>query len=400
MIRELIQMGNTFLNAFGSKDSIASGLSPRNVIDGLPHVDYNDLKFEFGEYVQLHVEQKVTNTMKSRTIGAIVLGPKSIQGRYNYMSLETGKLIDGRVVAQMPISDEIIARVELLGTEQNQPLRVSKMLKYEWRPGLAFDGQDAHLQLQDLQQAFFVPPPINQLDNEPNLQNNNHYARLADDDDDSADDGFHVHVDHHQGADDIENGDDGDNGFPQGENRNLEADTLDEEETQGAETQGEEAQGAEDQGAEAQGAEAQGAEDQGAENQGAENQGAENQEAVDRVIVGEVTDDDDDESESEDSSDDSSSSSESDTTQRKEERERRGDYFADHNNDQYGREKRDRSKPSNEAYSFLQTKFKDLSDDDKRTYFRQVYMQFSFRAAIGKTGNQKIRKGSRTEASE
>jgi hypothetical protein len=163
MLRELIQMGNTFLNAFGSKDSIASGLSPRNVIDGLPHIDYNDLKFEFGEYVQLHVEQKITNTMKSRTIGAIVLGPKNILGRYNYMSLETGKLIDGRVVARMPISDDVIARVESLGTAQNQPLRASKMLKYEWRPGLAFDDQDAHLQLEDLQRAHIVPPPIQQF---------------------------------------------------------------------------------------------------------------------------------------------------------------------------------------------------------------------------------------------
>ena len=44
MVRELIKQGNEFLNAFGSKDTIADGLSPRNIIDNLPHVDYNDLK--------------------------------------------------------------------------------------------------------------------------------------------------------------------------------------------------------------------------------------------------------------------------------------------------------------------------------------------------------------------
>ena len=352
MIRELIQMGNTLLNAFGSKESIASGLSPHNVIDGLPHVDYNDLKFEFGQYVQLHVEQKVTNTMKSCTIGAIVLGPKSIQGRYNYMSLETGKLIDGRVVARMPINDDVIARVEQLGTEQNQPLRTSKMLKYEWRPGLAFDDQDAHLQLQDLQQASLIPPLINQLEHELDLQNNNYYTRLADNDVDSEDNEFYVEVGHHQRADEM--GNDGDNRIEQGANRALEADTIEHDETQGAEDQG-----AEDQGAEVQGAEPPRNDEAG----GQSNDGDDNE-----------NDDDNNKSESEDSED--SSDSESDTEQCKEEHGRRSDYFADHNNNQYGRGKCDRSKPSNEAYSFLQTKFKDLSDDDKRSYFRKAWSEY------------------------
>ena len=35
-----------------------------NIIDNLPYVNYNNLKYEFGKYVQLHVTQKVTNTMK------------------------------------------------------------------------------------------------------------------------------------------------------------------------------------------------------------------------------------------------------------------------------------------------------------------------------------------------
>ena len=78
MIREMIIQGNAFLNAFGTVDSVANGLFPRNIIDNLPHIDYNHLKYEFRQYVQFHVTEKVTNTMKSRTIGAIVLGPKLI----------------------------------------------------------------------------------------------------------------------------------------------------------------------------------------------------------------------------------------------------------------------------------------------------------------------------------
>ena len=58
--------------------------------------------------------------MKSRTIGAIVLSPRNIQGRYNFMSLETGAKIDGRVVATLPIPDDVIARVEELGLKQKK----------------------------------------------------------------------------------------------------------------------------------------------------------------------------------------------------------------------------------------------------------------------------------------
>jgi hypothetical protein len=131
MVRELIQQGNTFLNAFGSIDNIAHGLTPRNIIDNLPHIDYNDLKYEFGEYVQLHVHENVTNTMKSRTIGAIVMSPRNIQGQYNFMSLETGEKKDGHVVASLPITQEVINRVEELGANQGQPFRASKMLSYK-----------------------------------------------------------------------------------------------------------------------------------------------------------------------------------------------------------------------------------------------------------------------------
>ena len=135
MIREIVKQGNVFLNAFGTEDSVDDGLTPRNIIDNLPHIDYNDLKYEFGQYVQLHVNQRFTNTMKSRTIGAIVLGPKNIQGQYNYMSLETGEQIDGRVVAILPITEDVITRVEEFGQKQKQPYRESRMLQYEWRPG-------------------------------------------------------------------------------------------------------------------------------------------------------------------------------------------------------------------------------------------------------------------------
>jgi hypothetical protein len=194
MVRELVKQGNEFLNAFGTKDSISDGLSPRNIIDNHPHVDHNDLKYKFGQFVQLYVAEKVTNTMKSRTIGAIVLGPRRIQGQCNCMSLETGEKIDGRVVAVLPITDDVIKRVEALGHQaqaQRQPFRgASRMFQYEWRPGQALGADDACLDVERaVEHNLLVPVPINQ---EQQAQDPNPFAVLATDDDDDDDEDVEV----------------------------------------------------------------------------------------------------------------------------------------------------------------------------------------------------------------
>jgi hypothetical protein len=191
MVRELIKQGNTFLNAFGSEDTIAPGLTPRNIIDNLPHVDYNDLKYEFRQYVHLHLSQPQTNTMSQRTVGAIVLGPRQIQGQYNYMSLETGQQIDGRVVAVIPPTDDVILRVEQLGIEQKQPYRLSRMLKYEWQPGQPIGQDDSILTddpppIDNANAQLIVPEPVTQPP--PNIHAQNSFAILADDTDYDSDD--------------------------------------------------------------------------------------------------------------------------------------------------------------------------------------------------------------------
>ena len=63
--------------------------------------------------------------MAARTVGAIVMGPRDLRGRYNFMSLETGNTINGRVVARLPITDEVITRVEDLGRKQGQQYDVT-----------------------------------------------------------------------------------------------------------------------------------------------------------------------------------------------------------------------------------------------------------------------------------
>ena len=157
MVRELVKQGNTFLNAFGSDESSRNGLSPRNIIDDLPHINYNDLKYEFGEYVQLHTTENFTNGMKSRTIGAIVMGPRNITCQYNFMSLETGSEINGRVVARLPITNNVIERVENLGKDRKQPYKITDMLRYEWRPGMELNSSNDDC--ESISEDKIIPTP-------------------------------------------------------------------------------------------------------------------------------------------------------------------------------------------------------------------------------------------------
>ena len=66
--------------------------------------------------------------MQLGTIKAIIWSPIRIQGQYNYMYLETGENIDGKVFAVLSITDDIIQQVETLGKAQQQPFILSRML--------------------------------------------------------------------------------------------------------------------------------------------------------------------------------------------------------------------------------------------------------------------------------
>ena len=205
MLRELVTYGNTLLNAFGPSDAIAGNLSPRNIIDNLPHINYNDIKYEFGQYVQLHITQTITNTMHTRTIGAIVMGPRDFRGRYNFLSLETGKEINGRVVAILPITQDVIHAVEQFGLAQKQPYRDSKLLQYEWCPGTLINDDDRAADFP-VGPHHIVPPPIQQLGPHalPDAQGADQIGIVNEDEnkDENKDDQQQGAMDQQQGAED------------------------------------------------------------------------------------------------------------------------------------------------------------------------------------------------------
>jgi len=69
--------------------------SPRDLILGEQKLDYEAIcRIPFGAYVQVHDDPTITNTMQSRTTGAISLGATgNAQGTHRFFSLKTGEVI-------------------------------------------------------------------------------------------------------------------------------------------------------------------------------------------------------------------------------------------------------------------------------------------------------------------
>ena len=130
MIRELINFTVMWLNAFPPKEGISKTLSPRILVAGTKLSAKEHCRIEFGAYAQVHEEDTPRNSMLPRTIGAICLGPTgNIQGGYKFMSLSTGRLIVRRSFTIIPLTADVIQRVNDMGLkdEVNRKLKISTL---------------------------------------------------------------------------------------------------------------------------------------------------------------------------------------------------------------------------------------------------------------------------------
>ena len=109
MVIEMIKSSTFWLNAFPPKGGISDTVSPHELLTGIK-IDYNKhCKLQFGSYIQTHEENNPTNSMDSRTIGAIALGPSSnLQGGYKFMNLYMGCLITWHRWMPLPMPKEVI----------------------------------------------------------------------------------------------------------------------------------------------------------------------------------------------------------------------------------------------------------------------------------------------------
>ena len=92
MVIHLLTTVMFYINAFVWRKGVSQYLTPLTILEGVV-LDYN-LHFQviFGEYVDTYDE--TTNTMKSRTVTAIALGPNgNLQGGIRCYNLVTGKIL-------------------------------------------------------------------------------------------------------------------------------------------------------------------------------------------------------------------------------------------------------------------------------------------------------------------
>ena len=142
-------------------------------------VDFKlDCQLEFGEYVQVSDDNDTTNTMASRTTGAICMGPVgNLQGTYKFMSLVTWKILKRRSWVPLPLSNEIIDHINNQSKAEQSKLRPASKQKNTHTRQVAEtnerrNGNHRHLNiplLQDIpptppdevEEVLTLPPPTN-----------------------------------------------------------------------------------------------------------------------------------------------------------------------------------------------------------------------------------------------
>jgi hypothetical protein len=119
----MVANATTWINAFPAKGRVSATLSPRTVLIG-KQFDYNKhCRIAFGAYAQVHDEPTPSNSQFARTSSAICLGPASnLQGRYHFLHLISGQKITRRRWTELPMPKEVIARIDVLGQTQGQPI--------------------------------------------------------------------------------------------------------------------------------------------------------------------------------------------------------------------------------------------------------------------------------------
>ena len=136
-LRTIIQ-----LNAFPPSDGISTTMSPRTIVTGMPNIDYNKLRIRIGLYAQVHINASITNTPKARNVGAIALYQADENGSWYFMSLETGKRLHSNNWIEVPISDDVIRRVNELGLQEGQTDMRRDGPVFEWGPNEPMEDEE------------------------------------------------------------------------------------------------------------------------------------------------------------------------------------------------------------------------------------------------------------------
>ena len=120
-----------------------TNVSLRTLMTGIK-LDYNKhCSLPFKSYVQVHNEPSPINSPTARTMGEITLDPTgNLPGGYKFLNLRTGKKITRRNCTHLPMTIELIERVNEIGTAQGQPT----LLTFQDRHGHDNNDSDPYFQ--------------------------------------------------------------------------------------------------------------------------------------------------------------------------------------------------------------------------------------------------------------
>ena len=177
MITAGVEFCNNMINALLAGDGFSDTLSPVMIVTGPVVPNVANLQLNFGDFVQLQMNNNPTNTMLPRHIDCIALHPTgSTQGLYYFIALHSGKRQHGRQWTRCVMTDDIISWVEALSRAQTQPIIYDGPI-VRWRNGepitpAVVPDVDAVTGDQDADPSnlpLFLPPPPPTLDVEADI---------------------------------------------------------------------------------------------------------------------------------------------------------------------------------------------------------------------------------------
>ena len=128
-----------WLNNFPVAGGVSDRFSPREIILRHRLDAKHHCRAPFGAYCETHEDNTPTNSMKTRGLPTICLGPTgNIQGTYNFLNLSSGLVIKRRDFDELPIPDSIIKKVNTLAGKKS----ISSHLIFTDRNQVPFDWLD------------------------------------------------------------------------------------------------------------------------------------------------------------------------------------------------------------------------------------------------------------------
>ena len=154
MTRHLLRNVIRTLNAFPSTNSVSDHYGPSTIVRGTPPIDLSVKSITFGSYAMVFYGSD--NTLRQRSVPGIALSPSNERGGHYFMNLLTGWRLHAFIWKELPITTDVIAAVEKLGADQNQPVMNDRVPLFEWAPGHPIDNEAAP-----------VPLPVDYPDDDP-----------------------------------------------------------------------------------------------------------------------------------------------------------------------------------------------------------------------------------------